>query len=145
MKEKTQAHREPFHLSSVNTLTLIPTDPSFPAGRLRFPSVLPHTFTRPSRYFRNGPLTRATALVLQRNRHLRERFKQICATLPTSVCILFHNIGLNIVMKRLLVKQVFMHDMPAILKPNTLFPLPLQRKADWEKTSKMQPVSTPSF
>lgn len=38
-----------------------------------------------------------------------------------------------------------MHDMSAILKPSRLFPSCLQRKADWEKTSKMQPVSTPSF
>lgn len=40
---------------------------------------------------------------------------------------------------------MFVHEMSAILKPSRLFPSCLQRKADWEKTSKMQPVSTPSF
>lgn len=56
-RKRKRRQTEPFHLSSVNTLALIPTDPSFPAGLLWFPSVLPHTFTRPSRYFRIGPST----------------------------------------------------------------------------------------
>lgn len=100
---RKRKHRptEPFHLSSVNTLALIPTDPSFPAGLLWFPSVLPHTFTRPSRYFRIGPLN---SLFLQRNRRLREPPEQICPALPVTVCMAFHNPGLNGVTKRLFVK-----------------------------------------
>lgn len=91
-RKRKRRQTEPFHLSSVNTLALVPTDPSFPAGLLWFPSVLPHTFTRPSRYFRIGPLTPSSSNATDVSARL---LSKICPALPMSVCISFHNLGLT--------------------------------------------------
>lgn len=53
----------------------------------------------------------ATALVRQHRRLLRPPAERSGATLPTSLCVSFHNLGLSGVIKTL-VCEVFMHDMP---------------------------------